>query len=350
MYVNDNTFLVDAQGVIIGERHQDGRFPWKERKVKTFKLARLYEVAGWPEYAARAAKCSTWLQYYAMEDGSRTLAAANFCHLRLCPLCIARRAKQSAYKLSQVLDKVQVDHEGTIYLFLTLTVKNCTGDKLGDTIGQLTRGWNLLTKHRQFERSIKGWARFVEITRNKKDGTYHPHIHAILAVELVYMSRKSGLYITKDEWIKRWRLALGADYDPSVKIQVARAKGEMVASRAAAEEAAKYATKDTDYIDPDLPEWMAAGIVEDYTKALRRRRLTAFGGWLKEAAQALGTDDLEAGDLVHIDQDTIRADVADLIEDYGWHFGAGDYVLTDRRPNPLKVVRDTDQGVTQGVE
>ena len=42
---------------------------------------------------------------------------------------------------------------------------------------------------------------------------------------------------------------------------------------------------------------------------------------------------------VHIDQETIRGDVADLIEEYHWHFGAGDYVLTDRRINPLKVVR-----------
>lgn len=337
--MNDTTFLVDAQGEIIGEKHQDGKFPWRARKLKTFRLARLYEVAGWPDYAARAATCSTWLQYLAMEDGTRTLAAANFCKLRLCPLCIARRAKQSAYQLSQVMDKVQADHPGTMYIFLTLTVKNCPGDQLGATLGELTKAWDRLVKHQQVKRSIKGWARFIEITRNKEDGTYHPHIHAILAVEPGYFAKKSVFYITHKEWVRRWRMALRADYDPSVRIQTAKAKGEMVASRAAAEEAAKYATKDSDYIDPDLPEWMAADIVDTYTRALRRRRLTAFGGWLKDAARALGTEDLEDGDLVHIDQDTIRADVADLIEDYGWHFGAGDYVLTDRRPNPLKVTR-----------
>lgn len=341
--MNDITYLVDAQGEVIGEKHQDGKFPWRERKLKTFRLARLYEVAGWPEYAARAATCSTWLQYLAMEDGSRTLSAANFCKLRLCPLCIARRAKQSAYQLSQVMDKVEADHPGTMYLFLTLTVRNCPGDQLGDTLGQLTKAWDRLMKHRQVVKSIKGWFRAVEITRSGKDGTYHPHIHAILAVEPSYFGRKSGEYITHAEWLRRWKLALRVDYSPSVRIQTAKARGEMCAGRAAAVEAAKYATKDSDYIDPQLPEDVAADIVDTYTRALRRRRLTAFGGWMKEAAAALGAADLEDGDLVHIDQDTIRADVADLIEDYGWHFGAGDYVLTDRRPNPLKVVRGNDR-------
>lgn len=338
--MKDITILTDSQGEVIGEKLIDVKYPWKERKLKTFKLARLYEVAGWPDYATRAATCSTWLQYLAMEDGMRQLHAANFCKLRLCPLCIARRAKQSAYQLSKVMDKVQLDHPGVMYLFLTLTVRNCPGDQLGDTLGQLTKAWKSLIDQRQIQRSIKGWFRAIEITRNKDDGTYHPHIHAILAVEPGYFSRKSGEYITHKEWVRRWRLALKADYDPSVRIQTTKAKGELCAGRAAAEEAAKYATKDSDYIDSDLPEWMAADIVDTYTRALRRRRLTAFGGWLKEAAAALGTEDLEDGDLVHIDQDTIRADVADLIEDYGWHFGAGDYVLTSRRVNPLRVTRE----------
>lgn len=312
--------------------------------MKTFKLARLYELAGWPDYAERAATCSTNLQYWTMENGDMALQWANFCHLRLCPICIARRAKKAAYRLSQVLDKVQADHTDTRYIFLTLTVQNCAGDKLGDTLSQLTRAWARLTDHRRVKRAVKGWFRALEITRNAETGsrwygTYHPHFHAILAVEPAYFAKKSPLYITKDEWIERWQTALRVDYRPSVKIQVTRAKGEMCAGRASAEEANKYTVKDSDYIDPGLPEMEAVNIVGTYTKALQRRRLVAFGGWLKEAALALGADDLEDGDLVHVEPDTIRADVADLIEEYRWHFGAGDYVLTSRRINPLKVVR-----------
>lgn len=343
--MKDIIYLTDAQGEIIGERNRDRKFAWKERKMKTFKLARLYEMAGWPEYAERAATCSTNLQYWSMESGDMALQWANFCHLRLCPICIARRAKKAAYRLSQIMDKVQADHSQAMYLFLTLTVQNCQGDKLGDTLGQLTAAWHRLMMHRQIQRSVKGWFRAIEITRNgdRDDrtwyGTYHPHIHAILAVEPAYFAKVSPLYITKDEWIERWKTALRVNYRPSVKIQVTRAKGEVCAGRASAEEANKYTVKDSDYIDPGLPEMEAAGIVDTYTRALQRRRLVAFGGWLKEAARALDVDDLEDGDLVHVEKDTIRADVADLIEEYSWHFGAGDYVLTSRRVNPLKVVR-----------
>lgn len=345
MYMNDITYLTDAQGEVIGERNRDTKFPWKERKMKSWKLARLYELAGWEDYAERAAACATNLQYWAMENGDMQLQWANFCHLRLCPICISRRAKKAAYQLSQVLDRVQAEHEGTMYIFLTLTVQNCQGYALGDTLGQLTKGWDRLMHHRQVQRSVKGWYRAVEITRNgdpgdrKWYGTYHPHIHAILAVEPAYFAKKSGLYITKTEWIDRWKKALGVDYRPSVQIQVTRAKGEMCGGRAAAVEAAKYAVKDEDYICESIPEIEAVDIVETYTKALHRRRLVAFGGWMKEAAKSLGADNPEDGDLVHIDQETIRGDVADLIEEYHWHFGAGDYVLTDRRINPLKVVR-----------
>lgn len=317
---------------------QDGRFPWIERKVKTLRLSGLYKLAGYPEYSFRAATCATWIQFQVSSNGDKQLSAANFCQLRLCPMCISRRAKRAAYKLSQVLDHVEAEH-GAMFLFLTLTIRNVDGDHLGDGIGQLTKAWDRLMKHRHIKAAVKGWFRTVEITRRGKG--YHPHIHAILAVTPEYFPRKNGLFIGHDEWVRRWRLALGVDYDPSVRIQTAKAKGEVAGGRAAALEAAKYAVKDEDYIDPKLKDEAAAQIVKDYTEALRRRRLTAYGGWLKEAARVLDAENLEDGDLVHVDDETIREDVAEYVETYNWHLGAGDYVLTCRQINPLKLQRET---------
>lgn len=102
-------------------------------------------------------------------------------------------------------------------------------------------------------------------------------------------------------------------------------------------EAAKYSTKDSDYIDPGLSDDEAVQVVTDYTRALHHRRLTAFGGWLKETAQR---DNLDNVDLVQGDEDVIREDLAEVIEEYGWHFGAGDYVLARRYVNPLRVKRE----------
>jgi len=315
---------------------QDDRFPWAKRKVKTLKLAKLYKKAGYDDLSQKSAVCSTWLQYGVSADGSKQLSAANFCQLRLCPLCISRRAKRAAYKVSRVLEAVETEH-GALFLFLTLTIKNVSGAQLGEALGQLTKSWDRLCKHRRVQAAVKGWFRAIEITRNGQE--YHPHIHAILAVPPEYFSRDAGLYIDHGEWMDHWQKALRSDYMPSVRIQTAKAKGEYTGGRAAATEAAKYAVKDSDYIDDRLPEEEAVRIVQDYTKALHRRRLTAFGGWLKDAAKALDAEDLDNGDLVHLDEETVREDVAELIETYNWHFGAGDYVLTSRKVNPLKLQR-----------
>lgn len=325
-----------AEGEVISL--DDKRFPWVEKKVKTLRLAKLYRKAGYLDYSRKCAACSTWLQYGVSADGSRQLSAANFCQLRLCPLCIARRAKKAAYKVSKVLDLVAAEHEGVRFLFLTLTIQNVPGDKLGESLSEMMAGWDRLLQHRKIKRSIKGWFRAVEITRNRTKNTYHPHIHAILAVSPEYFS-DSGSYLAHSEIVAHWKLAMRLDYAPSVDIRTARSKGEFQAERAAAVEASKYAVKDDEYIDDDLPDTEAVQVVKDYTVALFKRRLVAFGGWMKEAARALDAENLEEGDLVHLDEETVREDVAELIETYNWHFGAGDYVLTDRKINPLKLQR-----------
>lgn len=309
------------------------------------RLFELYEKAGYPEYAARTRDCATFLQFNVYQNGERRLRTANFCKLRLCPMCIGRRARRSAWKLSQVLNKVEAEH-GALFLFLTLTMKNVPGDQLGDALGQLTKGWYRLLDQQQIGRSVKGWFRAIEITRSGKQ--YHPHLHAIIAVEPDYFSResrKAGKYLNQSDLIERWQKALRVDYRPSVRIQTTKAKagdGQLrkAAGCAAALEAAKYAVKDEDYIDPKLSEELAVEILRDYTTALHRRRLTAFGGWMKEAARALDAEDLDDGDLIHTDDDAIREDLIEMVESFNWHFGAGDFILASRDANPLKVKRE----------
>lgn len=319
---------------------RDDRYPWRDRKLKNIRLAKLYEKAGYPVYAERARTCATWMQYLADGEGQRDLKAANFCKLRLCPMCIGRRARRAAWKLSEVLDLVEEQH-GAKFIMLTLTIQNVKGKHLGEAVKQLIQGWYRLMEQRQVERSVKGWFRALEITRNDKDGRFHPHLHAILAVEPRYFASNSPLYITHGEWVDRWQKALRVAYKPSVHVEVTKGretageyKQQVQASAAASKEAAKYCVKDEDYISASLTDRQAIHIVRSYTNALHRRRLTAFGGWMKEAAAKLEADDLDNGDLVHADAERMRDDVAALLEDYHWNFGMGDYVLTGRRENP----------------
>lgn len=310
-------------------------------------LYELYEKAGYPDYAARTRDCATFLQFNVYKSGERRLRTANFCKLRLCPMCIGRRARRSAWKLSQIMNMVEREHQAK-FIFLTLTMENVPGDQLGNALGQLTAAWNRFLDQRQIERSVKGWFRAIEITRGdgrrKADKGYHPHIHAILAVEPDYFSResrKSGKYLNQTDLVLRWQKALRVEYRPSVRIQTTKAKageGKALASGGgkAAMEAGKYAVKDEDYIDPALSEDRAIEILRDYTIALRKRRLTAFGGWLKEAARVLDAEDLDDGDLIHTDDEAIRDDLIEMIDGFSWHFGAGDFILSNREINPLE--------------
>lgn len=333
MYPIMNLQELQGEELTRAERLRDSRFEWRCKKMGSARLARLYEVAGWQDHALRAAGCCTWLQYGANSQGERKLQAGNFCDLRLCPVCTGRRAMKNALKLSQVMNETETRY-GYQFLFLTLTVESCEGDKLGAALSQLTAGWNRLMQQRPVLRAVKGWFRAIEITHGRETG-YHPHIHAILAVEPGYFKRSSGQYITQAGWVARWQKAAQLSYKPVVHIQKTKGgKGGM----GAALEAAKYTTKDSEYIDRDLDEQEGAQIVVDYTKALHKRRLVAFGGCMKEIAAQLGAD-RDDGDLVHVDDEGVRDDLAELIEDYGWYFGAGDYILTSRRVNPLRVVK-----------
>ena len=210
---------------------RDKKFPWREKKRKTYRLAHLYDLAGYERYADRAAACASWLQYAVSENPDdvlgeplRTLHSAAFCDLRLCPMCNARKAKRAAILLSRVLDEAQRRYPGLQYIFLTLTARNVPGPELGDAISELTKGWYYLVHQKQFPRSFVGWFRAIEVTRNAEDGTYHPHIHAILAPAFGYFTYKNGLYVHHDEWVARWRQALRVDYDPSVDVRATRAK------------------------------------------------------------------------------------------------------------------------------
>lgn len=320
---------VDEHGISsVVEVLQDEKYPWVDRKKKTLQLADIYRNAGYDAYADRAKSCACRLTYNAMLDGRRTLQQGIFCQLRLCPLCGARRAKKAALQLSKVLSWTEQQHSGAQFLFLTLTLRNCPGADLSATIDVLLKAWTKLTNHRPFKRAAEGWYRAVEITRH--GNMYHPHIHAIIAVMPDYFKRTGGLYLTQRDWEAHWQSALGVSYKPRVDVRATYGRGRGRKEMAATTEAAKYATKDSDYIGDNIAMTEAVEVVKTYTKALRGRRLIAYGGWFKDAVRALAIDP-EDNDLVHIDDDAIRDDVAELVEVYGWHFGFGDYQLLLRQ-------------------
>lgn len=326
------------------EQLQDEKFSWRTKKRETLVLADTYTAGKLDKYADRARSCSTWLEYLSNADQSKKeLHHFNACKLRLCPLCAARKARIMANRLTKIIAKVKADHPGTQLIFLTLTIENVTGDKLREALDELTRAWSKLTRRRAVARAVKGWFRAIEITRNRTQDTYHPHVHAILVVEDGYFLRANGLYITQARWVEMWQQSLQVAYTPIVGIQSTYAKGKKgkpsrkaAAAAAAVAEAAKYATKDVEYIGAAIPQAEAARVAKTYTAALHKKRLTALGGWMLDASQQLALNMEDAGDLVHDADGTgeLTEATAELLLSYGWHFGVMDHVLQDVQPNP----------------
>lgn len=345
---NENYNYVDRETGEIIQRLNDDKFDWRERKKQTLVLADLYKGKQ-SDYAVRALSCSTWLEYLSNGDMSKKqLHHFNACKLRLCPLCAARKAKLMANRLMAIIEQSKISHPNTQLIFLTLTIMNVPGYELRAALDLLTGAWSKLMRRRPVMRAIKGWFRALEITRNRAQNTYHPHIHAILVVEDDYFDRTSGLYLTHEDWVKMWQESLQVDYRPVVGVQSTYAsgkKGKATASSkiavAAVAEAAKYATKSTDYVNVKLPRAEAKEVVEVYTKALHRKRMTALGGWLLDASRELELDDIEnTGDLVHDEKSNgeLTEATAELLLTYGWHFGVAEHILTDIEDNPKYVV------------
>ena len=307
------------KNITVPEILQDGRKPWKQKKMKSVELSNSFRRLGQIKKANRILDCGSQLTFAVNCDtGEKHLHDANFCRERLCPMCSWRRSLKIFWAVSRVMDDIQQKRPELVPLFLTLTVRNCPSDGLSQMLDKIFSGWVRMSHNDRFKRLIFGWFRALEVTYNPEDDTYHPHIHAIILVDKAYF--KGEDYMQTQDWVKLWRRSLRLDYDPICDVRKVKGK-----KRKAVAEVAKYAVKDTDYMHKGNPD-LTDRIVEVLSAALKGRRLYAFGGVMKDAAKALDVLQADEGDLTHIEEDTVRADVGTLLVTYRWKFGFGLYV------------------------
>ena len=143
---------------------------------------------------------------------------AEFCRHRLCPTCNWRKSLKLFSQMKEVSARLLQDFPGARYLFLTLTVKNCSGAELAQTIDKMNFGFKLLVNAGKTNASAKavkanllGYAKAMEIkydaektitpemyaqrkkyyierglkagSANPNYGMYHPHFHVLLMVK-----------------------------------------------------------------------------------------------------------------------------------------------------------------------
>lgn len=252
-------------------------------KYQNQRIIKALKELGQRDKAASIFGCGTFIKT-ANKSGIERITEANFCRQRLCQVCAWRRAAKFTTQMIPVMRLLA--GRGYRFVFITLTIKNPEAPGVSKAITKLLSGWNKLNKRRQYARVIKGACRSVEVTYNQKSNTYHPHIHALLAVPGDYGKHHKD-YITHNQLMADWREVLGVEYDPYVDIRLVRPERSKRATTAgAALETIKYAYK-VEY------KHISTETISVLLNSLHGRRLISFSGVIEEARRELQQGEID---------------------------------------------------------
>lgn len=138
---------------------------WKGKKKRSLLMAEHHaEVEGLAKKAERMYDCGNYL-VFKMADGRLKLYQAYFCKARLCPMCNWRRSLKIAFQNKRIIQTVN-EREKVQWVFLTLTVRNVEGEELKNMMDRMTKAWNNFSRYAKFKKSVKGYFRAMEVTRN----------------------------------------------------------------------------------------------------------------------------------------------------------------------------------------
>ena len=258
---------------------------WAEFKAGSERLADLYRRANEVESLITDKRlgdlehCGEYLEFALFADGGKKLKYAYFCRNRLCPMCQWRRSLKLSFRLRGALERIVTDNSAAL-IFATFTVKNCAGCDLSSTISDMTTSFSTVLKKSPFKGKILGYCRTIEVTFNRKDWSYHPHIHALLVVDKGYFSGCG--YVKQAVWREVWAESMNLDYSPLVNVQ----RAEL----GSAAEVAKYSTKGIDSLSKVKNQKLAVEVLSVLHKALKGRRLISAGGILKTALRDFDKD------------------------------------------------------------
>lgn len=267
--------------------------PWDTHRASSDLVRELYQVSEFENYASRIRDCCQRL-IFALTAENETefrfrLKAAHFCRCRHCPVCQWRRSLMWRARFLEAMPKFLADYPKARYIFLTLTVRNCALNELRSTLAWMNKGWERLSQRKVFPGI--GWVKSVEVTRNPKDNTAHPHLHILVMVKPSYFTHG---YVKQERWRELWQESLRTDYLPVVHVQVVKprsgiseAPGDGLAL--AILETLKYGVKETDLVAD-------ASWLHELTRQLHKTRSVAVGGVLRQYLQEKEPEDLIAED------------------------------------------------------
>lgn len=233
-------------------------------------------------------------KYLNIDYETGEILKANFCKMRICPVCNYIKSSINFYKIKNCVQYIKEKYKAE-FIFISLTVENCSKEKLAETITHLLQSLNRLNNRKTFKRSVLGFIRGLEITYSKKRDDFHPHIHMIVAVPQDYFYANNKNYITIDKLREWWTESARLDYFVQVDIR------KVDKSDNAISEVAKYSIKMAEILNAcsDEKQIKATQTVYECTYG---RRLIGTSGVFKEALKVLKISDMDSFELESLRQ------------------------------------------------
>ena len=150
---NENEILEIGTGEILSDKKPNGKEkPWKKHKMNSLKLYNLYGKALKIDNSVitenrlqSLEQCGDNLLFSVNDKNKKRLKGANFCRLRTCPMCNWRKSLKMFAQTNKIANKILEQLPTTRFLFVTFTVKNCSAEKLEETINLMNKGFKSIT-------------------------------------------------------------------------------------------------------------------------------------------------------------------------------------------------------------
>lgn len=244
----------------------------KHSKVISISSKRLEEIRN----------CGTFIKYgISSTNEQKKVLYMETCNHRFCARCQKNESLKRAIKLYTIANFLRLKRK-RVFLFVTLTVRNCKRDELKNTILSINRAFDKMMRRKIFMK-VKGYVSKIEVTYNRKRDDFHPHMHLLFSMESDYFSKKNKDYIKRDDLLLNWQSAMGDDSITQVDIRALQNHNDEKLIKSI-QEVAKYEAKSFDF-------GVNQKVFEDFYFGLHSAKTFRYGGEFKEISNLYDVDE-----------------------------------------------------------
>ena len=277
MSVIEKAILLDDEKNKIKENKKIKDFADVKKKQELFirRLRSSYNRLGINEKTfVRLSTCGDFCMFLSTKNFDKMkLYKANFCKNRFCPACARRKAIKDSIALMSMTRWI-LEEKKRKFIYLTLTVPSVSEYELREKITEMNKAFERLFNRKQFNKAIKGYARKLEVSYNKKTNTFNPHFHILISVCSTYFKNN---YIRKDKWLNAWREVMKDSSITQIDIKNLTDLKEGSKNKKELLKIVKYIAKDNQY------NMSSDDVFVAYYKNLKSLMYFSFSGDFREA-------------------------------------------------------------------